>query len=355
MTDLVKPYIPPPTGQTQTALGRILVVDDNPLSRVVLERVLEGGFHETVTAKDGEQAWELVLRGEVDLVVADYRMPGLTGFELCQRIKTHPELHLTPVIIVTGADDIASRIAAFEHGADDILPKPVINEELLARVRNLLRFSSLVRERLESQRTQESLRRELTVSLLEREREEMEKRLYRDVLFAATGGRLHLLPREEMAAEISDWTEVEEMTLSEVCEISAARRLAERLGEAVGMSEEAVADVVLCVSEAVTNALKFGTQVLFRCGRSGNEVRLMVEDNGPGVERALLPHVTLHKGYSTGASMGMGFSLMLETMDSVGLTTDTGGTTVLLKKQISHDPDQAIDAFLERFSVDFDL
>lgn len=353
MTDLAQRYFSPP--QAQAALGRILIVDDNPLSCVVLERVLKGGFHETLTAKDGEQAWELVLRGEVDLVVADYRMPRLTGFELCQRIKTHPELHLTPVIIVTGADDIASRIAAFEHGADDILPKPVINEELLARVRNLLRFSSLIKERLESQRTQETLRRELTVSLLEREREEMEKRLYRDVLFAATGGRLHLLLREEMAAQTVEWSNVSELELNDISQIASARRLAEELGQSIGMDDEGVGDVVLCVSEAVTNALKFGTRVLFRCGRFGNEVRFMVEDNGPGVERSLLPHVTLHKGYSTGASMGMGFSLMLEIMDSVGLTTDTNGTTVLLRKAVNQDPDQAIDAFLERFSVDFDL
>lgn len=350
MTKLAKRNPP----STEISLGRILVVDDNPISRTVLDRVLRGGFHSTHTASDGNQAWDMVMRGEVDLVVADFRMPGMNGFELCQRIKTHPDYHLIPVIIVTAADDVASRIAAFEHGADDILPKPVINEELLARVRNLLRFKALVQSRLESERTQETLRRELAISLLKREQEETEKRLYHDVLYAATGGRLQLLAREEMEPRLAGWTEVRQLQLHQNSQIAQAREIAETVGQAAGLDDESLGDVVLCVSEAVTNALKFGTEVMFRVGVYEGQVRVMVTDDGPGLDRDLLPHVTLQKGFSTGASMGMGFSLMLETMDQVGLSTDSRGTTLLLTKTICVDQDQAIDDFLERFSVSLD-
>lgn len=330
---------------------KVLIVDDLKLSRHVLQSVLTKAGYPTVLAVDGEQAWEILNHQDISLVIADVRMPKLDGFGLCERMKSCPNHHLTPIVIVTSADDVSSRIAAFEHGADDILPKPVINEELLARVRNLLRFSELVDERLATELSRAQLESELVIARLRQEEEEARNRLYHDALFAATGGVLNLLEQRSMVELLEGWIEVEELEFSHASELSRARECAEKVADKAGLSEEAKGDVVLCVSEATTNALKFGTRVKFRCGIKDGEIKLYIEDNGPGLERSMLPKFTLQKGFSTHSSMGMGFSLMLETMDGVGLCSGEHGTSVLLSKCIQVSEDEDIDRFLERFSV----
>lgn len=340
----------------QAEPSSILVVDDHSMSRRVLTSILQAGGYRVASAEDGQEAWERMKRELFGLLIADLQMPGLDGFELCRRVKEDPDTRLTPVIIVTAADDIASRIAAFEHGADDILPKPVINEELIARVSNLLRFSSLVRGQLELERAQAELEKELALAQLRKETEVSRNRLYHDVLFAATGGRLQLLERPAMAPLLEGWSEVQELEITEASQLAEARCLAEQVAEAAGLDQEGKSDAALCISEAVTNGLKFGTRVLLRGGCFEDQLRLVVEDDGPGLERALLPQVTLQKGFSTGASMGMGFSLMLEMMDRVGLCTGPDGTTVLLAKTVVREPnlDLDLDSFLERFQVSLD-
>lgn len=333
---------------------RILVVDDHSMSRQILQSILQSGGYDVNAASEGQQAWERLQNGGVDLLVADLQMPGMSGLDLCRKVKDDPDTRLTPVIIVTAADDIASRIAAFEHGADDILPKPVINEELLARVKNLLRFSDLVRNQLEHERAQAELEKELALTQLRKEQEASYARLYHDVLFAATGGRLQLMERTGLAEWMQGWNSQHELWLTSPQQVAEARRLAEKVALAAGLDNEATTDAALCVSEAVTNGLKFGTRVRFHGGCYEDQMRFVIEDDGPGLERALLPQVTLQKGFSTGASMGMGFSLMLEMMDLVGLCTDTNGTTVLLAKTVTTDDDLNLDSFLERFSVSLD-
>lgn len=332
----------------------ILVADDHSMSRQVLQAILNSGGYRVLAVNDGQQAWEAMRSQTIGLLVADLRMPGLNGFELCRKVKEDPDTRLVPVIIVTAADDIASRISAFEHGADDLLPKPVINEELLARVGNLMRFASLVRGQLELERAQAELEKELALAQLRKEQEASRNRLYHDVLFAATGGRLQLMERTALAPLLEGWSEMLEMEITEPSQIAQARQVAERVASAAGLDEEGKTDAALCVSEAVTNALKFGTRVVFRGGCFEDQMRFVVEDDGPGLERSLLPQVTLQKGFSTGASMGMGFSLMLEMMDQVGLCTGPEGTTVLLAKTIHRTVDLDLDSFLERFSVSLD-
>ena len=341
-------------GKTVATKANILVVDDHSISRYALKSILTGAGYPTFEAVDGEQAWQIIQAEQIDLVVADFRMPRLNGFELCERMKAHPQYCLTPVVMVTGADDVASRIAAFEHGADDILPKPVINEELLARVRNLIRFSELVNQQLEMELSKATLQRELAITKLKQEQEETRNRLYHDVLFAATGGTLQLMEPTTLAEHLKGWTDVTSLELTDNSQIGETRRLTEELALQCGMDEECVGDVVLCVSEAVTNALKFGKKVHFRCGLQDGHIQLYVQDDGPGLEHSMLPQVTLQKGFSTHSSLGMGFSLMLETMDKVGLCTGSSGTAVLLSKQCTVDEELELDRFLERFSVTLD-
>jgi adenylate cyclase len=123
--------------------GRILVVDDQRANVEMMAGVLQARGYEVLTALDGEAALEEVRAGNLDLVISDILMPGLDGYELCQRLRADPATTLLPVILVTSLDPSGERLHGIEAGADDFLSKPVNWEELFARVRSLLRIKRL--------------------------------------------------------------------------------------------------------------------------------------------------------------------------------------------------------------------
>lgn len=116
--------------------GRILVVDDEPAVRRVLNKLLRNRGYEVIEASSGQQALDVLERCEVDTVLLDVMMPGLTGVEVCRRIRANPKMARTPVVFVTAAADQRWRREAREAGADDFLSKPFDEVELRARVRN---------------------------------------------------------------------------------------------------------------------------------------------------------------------------------------------------------------------------
>ncbi len=123
--------------------SRILTVDDNKQNLSLLERALAAAQYEVVTAADGPTALELIGSAEPDLVLLDVMMPGMSGYEVCQRIRANDATCLLPVIMLTSLTDVADRIRGIEAGADDFLSKPVNREELLTRVKSLLRIKTL--------------------------------------------------------------------------------------------------------------------------------------------------------------------------------------------------------------------
>src|SRR5688572_8129707 len=116
----------------------ILVVDDDSSNRLLLEELLRAQGYEVITAADGQQALDTVVRHPPDLVLCDVMMPVLNGFDVCRLLKDRPETELTPVVLVTALMATADRVRGIEAGADDFLNKPYDHSELLARVRSLL-------------------------------------------------------------------------------------------------------------------------------------------------------------------------------------------------------------------------
>ena len=119
---------------------RVLVVDDEPPVRDALERALSLEGYTVDLAEDGAQALKKVTTEEPDVVVLDVLMPGVDGLETCRRLRA--EGHALPVLMLTARDAISDRVDGLDAGADDYLVKPFALEELLARLRALVRRAS---------------------------------------------------------------------------------------------------------------------------------------------------------------------------------------------------------------------
>src|SRR6266542_2619993 len=119
--------------------GTILVVDDIPENVRLLEAVLIPRGYEVVTATSGEQALELLKTEEPDLILLDVVMPGLDGYAVCRALRADEETAMLPVIMVTSSIG-PEKTKAIAAGADDFIPKPFNQEELLTRVKSLLRI-----------------------------------------------------------------------------------------------------------------------------------------------------------------------------------------------------------------------
>ncbi|WAM29120.1 hybrid sensor histidine kinase/response regulator [Myxococcus sp. NMCA1] len=123
----------------ETARPRILVCDDALTTRFAMKSLLEIAGYPVVTAADGEEAWGILERTPCQLVVSDWQMPRLDGVGLARRIKSHPQLHRTPIILVTSLDSPEDRAAGLEAGADGYLVKREVERgRLLELVRQLL-------------------------------------------------------------------------------------------------------------------------------------------------------------------------------------------------------------------------
>lgn len=119
---------------------RILIVDDELSSRAPLAVLLRREGYEVCEASDGPSALATCAWFRPDLVLLDILMPGMNGFEVCRRIKAAPETRLTPVVLITGLSATEDRIQGINSGAEDFLSKPIDLNELMARVRSLVRL-----------------------------------------------------------------------------------------------------------------------------------------------------------------------------------------------------------------------
>lgn len=116
---------------------RILVVDDDPRIQSVMRRGLAFAGYQVELASDGEEALAVVRDSPPDLVILDIMLPGLDGMQVCRRLRAgDTEL---PILMLTARDQVPDRVSGLDAGADDYLVKPFAFEELLARLRALLR------------------------------------------------------------------------------------------------------------------------------------------------------------------------------------------------------------------------
>ncbi len=126
-----------------TLPAKVLVVDDTPANIKLLADLLPTRGYAVVTADNGEAGLAKLASERPDIVLLDVMMPGLSGYDVCRRIRADPATALLPVVLVTSLDPQQERVKGIEAGADDFLSKPINQAELFARVRSLLRIKAL--------------------------------------------------------------------------------------------------------------------------------------------------------------------------------------------------------------------
>src|SRR3974390_3366590 len=122
--------------------ARILIVEDEEPLTMLLRYNLEAEGYDVETASRGDEADTRLKEGSPDLIVLDWMLPGLSGIELCRRLRARPETRQLPIIMLTARGEESERVRGLSTGADDYIVKPFSVPELLARVNALLRRAS---------------------------------------------------------------------------------------------------------------------------------------------------------------------------------------------------------------------
>src|SRR5262249_50723931 len=166
----------------RVSAAKILVVDDTPSNVKLLADVLGAKGYAVVTAASGADALVSVERDRPDLVLLDVMMPGMSGYDVCRKLRANPATTMLPVVMITALDPGPERVKGIEAGAADFLTKPIHQPEILARVRSLLRIKSLYDELTELNRT---LERRVSDQVMQLERLSRLKRFFSPALAEA--------------------------------------------------------------------------------------------------------------------------------------------------------------------------
>lgn len=134
-----------PAALPGAAGATILVVDDAPPNVKLLRLILKDAGYRVLEAGSGPEALEIMRREKPDAMVLDVRMPGMTGYEVCQTVRRDPEFSTLPVIMVTALSLPEERIRGIEAGATDFISKPFNRKELLARLQASLALAQSAR------------------------------------------------------------------------------------------------------------------------------------------------------------------------------------------------------------------
>jgi anti-sigma regulatory factor (Ser/Thr protein kinase) len=167
-----------------------------------------------------------------------------------------------------------------------------------------------------------------------RHQQEAIRQAYIDVLDAVTGGKLILLPEEDLAARLGEPLSPR-LAIGSAAELAEARRTVRASVAAHFEDWSADKSLLSPVCEALNNALKHADGGWYQVLARGDHIQVAITDHGPGIDFRTLPKATLVPGFSTIASLGMGFAIMLQLCDTVLLTTGPGLTVVVLEQSVA--------------------
>jgi diguanylate cyclase (GGDEF)-like protein len=182
----------------------ILIVDDQPRNRDLLEALLKPEGYLTVTANNGEEALAMVAETPPDLILLDVMMPGINGYDVAAKLKANPDTRNLPIIMLSALGDRGSKLAGLNAGAEDFLTKPIDRVELWVRVRNLLRLKEYSDTLAEHNQLLEQAVRGRNEEITERKRAETQilrlNRLY-GILSGINAAIVRIRNQQELFAE----------------------------------------------------------------------------------------------------------------------------------------------------------
>ena len=301
--------------------AKILVIDDEESNLRLMSAILAPQGYEIITATNGSTALEMAAKERPDVILSDVMMPGLSGFEVCKRLKADPDTASIPVLLVTSLNQHENMINGMTAGANDFITKPIDKEDVVLRVRNAAYTSSLHKELQQSydklkelEALKESLMHMIVhdlrsplggisgyLQLLEIQFKESPADSKSVDYLGKAMKTLHVLI--EMISSLLDINRMEEgkMPLRKVsCDLhklfgEALETLgAEQNKCSVGIDPATDLPPVTCdpdiirrvVANLLGNALKFtpaNGQIKVSAVTEGNAVRITVSDNGPGI------------------------------------------------------------------------
>ncbi|HEY3268177.1 MAG TPA: PAS domain S-box protein [Armatimonadota bacterium] len=323
-------------GGDDCALVTARDITDRKLAKEALKeseaqlRTLINAMPDIVCFKDGEGRW--LEANEFDLNLfelqgVDYR--GKKDSDLAE----NSEFFRDAFLACEKTDEAAWQIGAASR-VDETIPTPDGDE----RVFDIVKVPTF---------HDDGRRKGLVVigrDITERKRVEEERlateahkrRFYRDTIRSVTDGRVEICDASETEPYVAE-AQVS-LEINHPSEARSARLCAESV---FGEDANRLGEFTIAVGEAISNALKHGSSGTVHAGRNEEEIWVVVEDRGPGIESVILPSAVLRRGFSTKPSLGMGFSIMLAAADRILLKTGYDGTTVVLIKRL-HERDPEI-------------
>jgi signal transduction histidine kinase len=304
---------------------KVLVIDDEEISRISCERILKRIGIETTKASSGRQGLDLLMREPHDLVLVDLKMPEMDGMEVARRIRAYDPNTVT--IIITGYATIETAVAAIKEGAYDYLPKPFTPDELVIVVRRGLEKRRLDRESRALREEKEAMERNFVTMVTHQLRSPLGAIYqYFEVLLSDLGGSLSEMQREmiERARErldgllqlINDWLDMNRIQTGDIVHRLQLCPLGPCVGSALAGLEMAAHEkgIELSVdippglpevcmdpdtfrevlSNLIANAIKYNRpegRVSISASERNDWVVVAIEDTGPGMDEKEIPFI----------------------------------------------------------------
>ena len=249
---------------------KILIAEDDGVSRTILRRAVEKIGHECLAAADGEEAWGLYKENpDLDAIISDWMMPGVDGVELCLRVRGHGRDTYTYFIFLTALVDREHLLQGLEAGADDYLSKPLDRDELEMRLTSALRVTELHRRLAFQNEELEKLNR----MLFEQSRQDP---------LTSLGNRLRL--REDLQVLQSRAERYGHSYAVVLCDVDHFKTYNDRYGHLAGD------DALRRVAEAISSGLR-GGDAAYRYG--GEEFLMVLPEQDVGVAATIADRLRL--------------------------------------------------------------
>lgn len=313
----------------ETVPNGVTVVDATgsiTYANAAAERVLGLRRQDIVGRTYADSAWRItgVRDEQVDPSELPYNRVMSTGLPVygAEHSIRHPDGSFVVVSI---------NAAPLHDQAEKVVGMVAAISDISERVRN----EEERRQRIEQER------------LIREEAEEGKQQFYKGTIFSITDGKLNLMNHDELSSALAP--KCKEVMISDASDLAKLRAAVEDCCRLHEMSEDRVQELVVAAGEAAGNAVKHAGGGIGRVGHRDGNIQVSIRDFGSGMDTLILPRATLLRGFSTKPSLGLGYLLILESVDNIYLATDKQGTWILMEKTVKHvTSDVSLDMLLNR-------